>query len=202
MAGLEKIGAKAVAIHADATSLSFGSQLVQGTLDAFQTSTIDIIVNNAGTAAVHAGIAEVPAEVWDEIFHTNVRAPFLLVQAALPHLPQGGRIINIGSIVAKMGNKMLVPYSASKGALTSATVAMAEELGPRDITINVVAPGPIATSMDMRGSPIFEKLQNNAHIKRQGTPSEVASAVVWLASPSASYITGQLIAVDGGIGWP
>ncbi|KAJ4300029.1 hypothetical protein N0V90_005278 [Kalmusia sp. IMI 367209] len=199
---LKGLGVKAVAIQSDASSASFGTKLVQDALAALNTSTIDIIVNNAGVAAVHPGIADVDFGSWDTIFHANVRAPFLLIQAALPYMKTGGRIINIGSIVAKMGNKMLTVYSASKGALTTMSVSMAEELGAKGITINVVAPGPIATEMSMKGSPIFEKLQNNAHIKREGETQEVASAVAWLASPNAGYITGQLIPVDGGIGWP
>lgn len=171
-------------------------------LKAFNTSTIDIIVNNAGTAVVHPSINDVEFDSWDQVFHVNVRAPFQLIQAAVPCMKSGGRIINISSVVAKMGNKMLTVYAASKAAVTSMTVSMAEELGPKGITINAVSPGPIKTEMSMKGSPIFEKLENNAHIKREGTPQEVASAIVWLASPSAGYVTGQLISVDGGISWP
>ena len=171
-------------------------------LKAFNASTIDIIVNNAGTAAVHPNIAAVDFDSWDSVFHVNVRAPFLLIQASLPYMKSGGRIINLGSIVAKMGNKMLTVYSSSKAAVNTMTVCMAEELGPLGITINTVAPGPISTEMSMKGSPIYDKLTANAHIKREGTPREVASAIIWLASPDAGYVTGQLIPVDGGIGWP
>ncbi len=117
-------------------------------------------------------------------------------------MKDSGRIINIGSIVARSGNKMLTAYASSKAAVTSMSVSLAEELGPKGITVNVVAPGPIATEMSMKGSPIYEKLMNNAHIKRERTAREVASAVAWLASPNAGYVTGQLIGVDGGVSFP
>ncbi|KAK8102412.1 hypothetical protein PG984_015558 [Apiospora sp. TS-2023a] len=203
---LQGMGVKAVAIQADAASADFGTKLVQGTLEAFGTSVIDIIVNNAGISRIHPSIADVPLGAWDEIFHTNVRAPFLLIQAALPYMPTtdttrgGGRIINIGSIIGKVGHQVFTVYGASKGALTSMSVSMAEELGSRGITINVVAPGPIDT--DMSESTVNEKLFRSMHIKREGKPREVAGAVAWLAGPDAGYITGQLIPIDGGAGRP
>ena len=200
---IKKLGVQTVAIKADAYSPDFGKTLVEAALKAFNTDTIDIVVNNAGTAAAHPeGITSVPFEDWDKVFHVNVRAPFVLVQAALPHMKEGGRIVNIGSTVAQLGHQWLSVYAASKGALSAMTVSMAQELGPKGITINLVSPGPIKTAMAMTGTPIFNHLMNSAYIKREGEPREVGDVVAFVASPMASYMTGQNIPVDGGIWIP
>jgi 3-oxoacyl-[acyl-carrier protein] reductase len=196
---IKTFGVQAVAIKADASSTDFGSILVSATLKAFNTSKIDIIINNAGYAAMHDNAASIPVDTWDEAFRINVRGPFLLIQSALPHMSHGGRIVNVSSIIAKLGSSRLPVYGASKGALASMSFALAEELGPKGITINVVSPGPITTDLSMKGSPVAARLEANQHIKREGTTEEVAGLILFLASPVSGYITGQNIYVDGGI---
>lgn len=199
---IKSVGVQAIAIQADASAPDFGTTLVAGTLKAFNTNNIDILINNAGIAIMHDSAALVPVDVWDDVFRVNVRGPFLLIQAALPHMKSGGRIVNTSSIIAKLGSSMLPVYGASKGALNSMSIALAEELGPKGITINLVSPGPIQTDLSMQGSPVAARLERNQHIKREGSTEEVAAAILFLSSPASSYITGQNLYVDGGINLP
>lgn len=200
---LKGLGVQAAAVKADASGTDFGETIVNAALKSLNTKSIDIIVNNAGYATPNfEGIKSVGNDEWDTTFRINVRAPFLLIQAALPYMKEGGRVINIGSIISRLGSWMLPVYGSSKAALSAMTVAIAEELGPKGITANVVSPGPIATDLSMEGSPIAVRLRNNQHIKREGTAREVAETILFIASPGASYITGQVIGVDGGIGFP
>lgn len=199
MTKIKTLGVQVIAIKADAASVDFGKTLVSETLEAFKADKIDIIINNAGYAAPHESAAEIPAEAWDETFHINVRGPFLLIQAALPHMQRGGRIVNVSSIIAKLGSRKLAVYGASKGALASMSFALADELGEKGITINVVSPGPIKTDLSMKGTPVGDRLEANQHFKREGTTDEVASMILYLSSPLSGFVTGQNIYVDGGI---
>lgn len=126
------------------------------------------------------------------------------MQAALPHLASpGGRVVNVSSVVARNGSTNANYYSGSKAALNSMSLGWAEELGPKGITVNVVAPGPIATDLVAPEShPLMQKFRVEQYIKRNGTAEEVAEVIGFFASPMASFVTGQNINVDGGLIYP
>lgn len=201
MQKLQDIGVKAIAVQADASNLSFGETIVNATLQAFPGRKINIIVNNAGDARFANSIMEARVEEFDDMFYANVRGPFLLLQAALPHLASpGGRIINVGSGISRMGSRFANLYSATKGALNSMTLGWAEQLGEKGITVNVVAPGPIDTDyVPPEEHELVQKFRMAQHIKRNGTATEVANVILFVASSQSSFVTGQVLAVDGGL---
>ena len=162
---------------------------------------IDIVVSNAGITRDQL-LLRMKRDDWDAVLHTNLTASFVLCQAALkPMLRQrSGRIVAISSIVGQMGNAGQANYAASKAGLIGFAKSMARELASRGITVNVVAPGLIATDMtDALGEDVRAKWAAQVPLGRLGTPEEVASAVRFLASEEASYITGHVLAVNGGM---
>ena len=162
---------------------------------------IDILVNNAGIARDQL-MLRMKREDWDDVIATNLTPAFVLVQAALkPMIKQrSGRIISISSVVGQTGNAGQANYAASKAGLIGFSKALARELASRNITVNVVAPGLIETDMTRA---ITEKAQGDWAVQiplgRLGTTADVAAAVCFLASDEASYITGQVLAVNGGM---
>jgi len=158
----------------------------------------DILVNNAGMMR-EAEIGAITASDIDEHFAVNVRGTILLAREALPHLVDGGRIINVASELAYLGRAGASIYCASKAAILGLTRSWARELAPR-ILVNAVAPGP--TDTDLLGfeklSPEQKKLETAHPLGRVGQPEEIASAIVFLASPDATFFTGQCLGANGG----
>jgi 3-oxoacyl-[acyl-carrier protein] reductase len=160
-----------------------------------------VLVSNAGITRDQLVLRMKPAD-WDVVIATNLTATFTCVQAvSRPMIKQrSGRIIAISSIVGQMGNAGQANYAASKAGLIGFVKSMARELASRGITVNVVAPGFIATDMtDALGEEVRAKWVAQVPLGRLGTPDEVAAAVRFLASDEASYITGQVLAVNGGM---
>ncbi len=163
---------------------------------------VDILVNNAGIY-LQGPLAEFSLEDFDRTFAVNVRSLFLVTKAALSRIPDGGRIINVGSIV---GERVPFPgisvYSASKFAVAGLTRGWARELAPRKITVNDVQPGPVDTDMnpaDSSVNPAADFMRASIPLGRYGTAEEVAALVAFLASPAAAFINGATINVDGGV---
>ncbi|EHK20989.1 uncharacterized protein TRIVIDRAFT_223455 [Trichoderma virens Gv29-8] len=203
LAKIKELGVQAIAVQSNAGSLTFGDDIVNATIAAFPGRKIDIIVNNAGHATFQGSASEALIEEFDALFHPNVRGPHLLIRAALPYIASpGGRIVNIGSVVSRTGTKFAALYTASKAALNTLSLAWAEELGEKGITVNVVSPGPIST--DYAGPEDHEltvKFRAQQYIKRDGTTEEVASAILFAASPGASFMSGQVLGIDGGLSY-
>lgn len=161
---------------------------------------VSVLVNNAGIAE-QALFTDITEEMWDRMFAVNVKGAYNCTQAVMPRMiyEKCGRIINISSMWGISGASCEVHYSASKAALIGFTKALAKEVGLSGITVNCVAPGVIDTDMNGRLSPeIISELKEETPLNRIGAPQDVAEAILFLASEKASFITGQVLSVDGG----
>jgi 3-oxoacyl-[acyl-carrier protein] reductase len=192
-------GGRAEFATVDVTAPASAEQAVGGVVA--RHGRIDILVNNAGITRDQL-MLRMKLEDWDAVIATNLTAAFALTQAALKHMirQRSGRIVSISSVVGQGGNPGQANYAASKAGLIGFSKAVALEVASRGITVNVVAPGLIETDMtraiteEARG-----EWQHRIPLKRLGTPEDVAAAVCFLASKEASYITGQVLAVNGGM---
>lgn len=161
---------------------------------------ISVLVNNAGISQIGL-FTDLKNEEWDRIIGVNLSASFYTTRAVAPAMIQNkyGRIIEIGSMWGKVGASCEVAYSASKAGLRGLTMALAKELGPSGITVNCIEPGVIDTDMNHAlDTDTLEELRDETPLSRLGNADEVADAVLFLASDQASFITGQIIGVDGG----
>jgi len=195
---IEKEGIQAIALHADQADSSQVQALVQKVVEHF--GRIDILVNNAGVY-VGGAIDDIHLDI-DGIVRQmaiNVGGVFTATRATVPFMKEGGRIIIIGSI---NGERMTASggadYAASKAALVGYTHGWARDLGAKNITVNLIQPGPIDTDMNPENTEYAEMIKKNVPLGRYGKPEEIASAVAFLASQEASYITGATLTVDGG----
>jgi 3-oxoacyl-[acyl-carrier protein] reductase len=199
VAAIQEAGGRAELATVDVTDAASIDGMVAGTLE--RHGRIDILVNNAGIARDQL-MLRMKREDWDQVLATNLTAAFTAAQAVLkPMIRQrGGRIISVGSVVGQMGNAGQANYAASKAGLIGFSKALAREVASRSITVNVVAPGLIETDMT---KAISDRAQGDwssmIPLARLGTPADVAAAVCFLASDEASYITGQVLAVNGGM---
>lgn len=186
----------ALAVQADNSDHEAVRAAVSRTTEHF--GGLDILVNNAGVSHI-APVEDFPLEEFDRLIAVNVRGVFSAVQAAAPHLGQGGRIITIGSVIV---DRVPFPgasvYALSKAAVAGFTRGLARELGPRGITVNNVQPGPIDTDSNPDSGPYAESLKELMPVGHYGKPADIASAVAYLASPEARFVTGTNWNVDGG----
>ena len=193
---LEGLSIEARAYKADAANPESLQQAVDQIVD--DLGDIEILVNNAGTFA-GGMIGEIDYEEYRRIMSINVDAIFTTTQAVLKSMPDGGRIINIGSVLGERATTAgLSAYNASKFAVAGLTRSWAKDLAPRNILVNVVQPGPIATAMNPDDGENSDFMRGLTALGRYGQPHEVAALVAFLAGPEAIYITGATINVDGG----
>ncbi len=161
---------------------------------------LDVLVNNAAEQHPQEKLEDISEEQWEKTFRTNIFGMFQMTKAALPHLKQGASIINTTSVTAYKGSPQLLDYSATKGAITAFTRSLSMNIADRGIRVNGVAPGPIWTPLipSTFDADKVEKFGANVPMKRPGQPDEVAPAYVYLASSDSSYVSGQVIHVNGG----
>lgn len=199
VAEITQAGGAAEAFSCDVQDRESVDQLVDQIAD--QWERLDILVNNAGITR-DTLLPRMSDVEWDDVINTNLRGAFLFTRAASRHMMRAryGRIINISSVSGLIGNPGQTNYSASKAGLIGMTRSLSRELAGRKVTVNAVAPGFIESEMTKALGPmVIEEAKKRIPAKRLGTPQDVSAAVLFLASPAAAYVTGQVLTVDGGM---
>ena len=195
----QNAGGASLFVNLDVTSLDSIKAAFQRALR--EKSRIDVLVNNAGITRDGLAVRMKPAD-WDIVLRSNLEGAFLCAQQVLPGMMRArwGRIINITSVVGQAGSAGQANYAASKAGLIGLTKSLAQEMAVRGITVNAVAPGYIATDMtSVLPEEVKTKIMAAVPLGRMGTPEDIAAAVKFLASDDASYITGHVLAVNGGM---
>lgn len=196
---IESAGGEAIAVQADVASAEQVAQMVSRAIERF--GRVDILVNNAGITRDKL-LLRMTEEDWDAVLDTNLKGAFLCVKALAPSFlkQRSGVIINVGSVIGKVGAAGQVNYSASKSGLVGLTKSLAKEMGARNVRVNAVAPGFIETEMTAVLKPEqIETVTKMVPLNRLGTADNVAKVVAFLCSPDASYIHGEVISIDGGL---
>ncbi|WP_300380177.1 SDR family oxidoreductase [Clostridium sp.] len=195
---IENCGREALLIPGDISDENFCKSIVDKTIDTFKK--LDILVNNAAVQYPQTSIDLITSEQLESTFKVNLFSMFYLTKAALPHLKKGSTIINTASVTAYEGHKDLIDYSATKGAIVTFTRSLSLSLSDSGVRVNAVAPGPIWTPLIVSSfnAAKVTTFGSNTPMKMAGQPYELAPAYVYLASEDSSYVTGQVIHVNGG----
>lgn len=198
---IEELGGRYLLICGDLKEPCFAKYCVDKTIECF--GKLDVLINNHAMQFIHHSILEISHEELEFIFRNNVFSFFYLIQYALPYMKNGGSIINTASVTAYEGNKDLIDYSATKGAIVALTRSLSLSLVEQGIRVNGVAPGPIWTplipsSYSAKEVETFGKKTSHVPMNRAGQPCEVSTCYVFLASDDSSYMTGQILHPNGG----
>ncbi|MFA5883117.1 MAG: glucose 1-dehydrogenase [Acidimicrobiia bacterium] len=194
-------GRRALVVPGDVNDLAFLATLVDRTVT--ELGRVDLVVNNAGGSTSQPTL-DTDSRKLEASFHFNVSAPLELVRLAVPHMldRDGGAVVNIGSVAGTNANRGSLTHSVTKAALAQMTRVMASDLAPR-VRVNAVLPGAIETEalrwwLDEKGADARAAMVQNTPMRRNGTPEDIAAAVLYLSSPAAAWVTGKLLEVDGG----
>ncbi|MFC7376232.1 SDR family oxidoreductase [Brachybacterium sp. GCM10030267] len=200
---IEQTGRKAVLLPGDLSDAAFCAQLVEDAVR--ELGGLDALVNNAGRQIAIESLEDLEDEQWVSTYEVNIHAMYRITKAALKHLPAGGTIVNSTSIQAYQPSETLIDYASTKAAINNFTKGLAQQLAPRGIRVNGVAPGPIWTPLQVSDGQPKEALPEfgkSTPLGRAGQPTELAPAYVFLTSPESSYVLGETLNVNGGMPSP
>jgi NAD(P)-dependent dehydrogenase (short-subunit alcohol dehydrogenase family) len=196
---IEQSGRRSLLIAGDVSEIEFCQKAVEKTVK--ELGKLDVLINNAAYQQSQESLEEIDEKQWDRTFRVNIYGYYFMTQAALKHMSEGSAIVNCGSIAGLQGNKTLIDYASTKGAIHAFTKSLAQNLVPRKIRVNCVSPGPIWTVLQPVSKPPEQVADHGADspMKRPGQPEEVAPAFVFFASNAdSSYITGEILTLSGG----